>query len=199
MVPCGGNRDVRAWRPSCVRADPCQRTPVRTGTRSLPAASKAESWTTAAAPIAGAMVSVVGRTTAAATTDRDGRYTLRELPLRSVHPERALARLFQVARAHGSAHHRQRFRIPEIQLARATAQKAPAATRSVDAARRSTAARRLRSSADASADRIAAAATADDAAEDEPMTAKRENCLAAAASAAQHSEGRRDRAVWADR
>jgi len=31
-------------------------------------------------PVAGAMVSVVGRTTAAATTDRDGRYTLRELP-----------------------------------------------------------------------------------------------------------------------
>src|SRR5918992_799940 len=32
------------------------------------------------APVVGAMVSVVGRTTAAATTDRDGRYSLRELP-----------------------------------------------------------------------------------------------------------------------
>ena len=31
-------------------------------------------------PVAGAMVSAVGRTTAAASTDRDGRYTLRELP-----------------------------------------------------------------------------------------------------------------------
>ena len=31
-------------------------------------------------PVVGAMVSVVGRTTAAATTDRDGRYALRELP-----------------------------------------------------------------------------------------------------------------------
>ena len=31
-------------------------------------------------PVVGAMVSVVGRTTAAAATDRDGRYTLRELP-----------------------------------------------------------------------------------------------------------------------
>ena len=32
------------------------------------------------APVVGAMVSVVGRTTAAATTDRDGHYTLKELP-----------------------------------------------------------------------------------------------------------------------
>src|SRR5687767_15499130 len=32
------------------------------------------------APVVGAMVSVVGRTTAAATTDREGRYSLRELP-----------------------------------------------------------------------------------------------------------------------
>src|SRR5688572_24850454 len=31
-------------------------------------------------PVVGAMVSVVGRTTAAATTDRDGRYALRALP-----------------------------------------------------------------------------------------------------------------------
>src|SRR5258706_11948318 len=31
-------------------------------------------------PVAGAMVSVVGRTTAAATTDRDGRYALKDLP-----------------------------------------------------------------------------------------------------------------------
>src|SRR4051812_24448307 len=32
------------------------------------------------APVAGAMVSVVGRTTAAATTDRDGHYALNGLP-----------------------------------------------------------------------------------------------------------------------
>jgi hypothetical protein len=31
-------------------------------------------------PVAGAMVSVVGRATAAATTDRDGRYALKDLP-----------------------------------------------------------------------------------------------------------------------
>src|SRR3954470_5932781 len=32
------------------------------------------------APVTGAMVSVVGRTTAAVSTDRDGRYSLKELP-----------------------------------------------------------------------------------------------------------------------
>ena len=31
-------------------------------------------------PVAGAMVSVVGRAIAVATTDRDGRYTLKDLP-----------------------------------------------------------------------------------------------------------------------
>ena len=32
------------------------------------------------APVAGAMVSVMGRATTAATTDRDGRYALKALP-----------------------------------------------------------------------------------------------------------------------
>src|SRR5436190_15756516 len=32
------------------------------------------------APVAGAMISVVGRATAVATTDREGRFALRELP-----------------------------------------------------------------------------------------------------------------------
>ena len=69
-------------------------------------------------PVAGAMVSVVGRTTAAATTDRDGRYTLRELPygpyILSVHSRgyfKSRGRTVQLTTSKVS--------IPEIQLARA--------------------------------------------------------------------------------
>ena len=75
-------------------------------------------------PVAGAMVSVVGRTTAAATTDRDGRYTLRELPygpyILSVHSRgyfKSRGRTVQLTSA--------KISIPEIQLQLARA-KAPA-------------------------------------------------------------------------
>ena len=77
-------------------------------------------------PISGAMVSVVGRTTAAATTDRDGRYTLRALPfgpyILSVHSRgyyRSRGRTIQLTSAMAS--------LGEIQLARAKAPTTPAA------------------------------------------------------------------------
>ncbi len=69
-------------------------------------------------PVAGAMVSVVGRTTAAASTDREGRYTLRELPfgpyILSVHSRgyfKSRGRTVQLTTPKVS--------VPEIQLARA--------------------------------------------------------------------------------
>jgi hypothetical protein len=69
-------------------------------------------------PVVGAMVSVVGRLTAAATTDRDGRYTLRELPygpyILSVHSRgyfKSRGRTVQLTTSKVS--------IPEIQLSRA--------------------------------------------------------------------------------
>jgi hypothetical protein len=69
-------------------------------------------------PVVGAMVSVVGRTTAAATTDREGRYTLRELPygpyILSVHSRgyfKSRGRTVQITAS--------KVAIPEIQLARA--------------------------------------------------------------------------------
>jgi hypothetical protein len=69
-------------------------------------------------PVVGAMVSVVGRTTAAASTDRDGRYSLRELPygpyILSVHSRgyfKSRGRTVQLTASKVS--------IPEIQLARA--------------------------------------------------------------------------------
>jgi carboxypeptidase family protein len=73
-------------------------------------------------PVVGAMVSVVGRTTAAASTDRDGRYSLRALPygpyVLSVHSRgyfKSRGRTVQLTASKVS--------IPEIQLARA--RKAP--------------------------------------------------------------------------
>src|SRR5688572_24987284 len=69
-------------------------------------------------PVVGAMVSVVGRTTAAATTDREGRYALRELPygpyILSVHSRgyfKSRGRTVQITTSKVS--------IPEIQLAKA--------------------------------------------------------------------------------
>lgn len=69
-------------------------------------------------PVAGAMVSVVGRTTAAATTDRDGRYALRELPygpyVLSVHSRgyfKSRGRTVQLTTG--------TVAVPEIQIARA--------------------------------------------------------------------------------
>jgi hypothetical protein len=69
-------------------------------------------------PVVGAMVSVVGRTTAAASTDRNGRYTLRELPygpyILSVHSRgyfKPRGRTIQLTASKVS--------LPEIQLARA--------------------------------------------------------------------------------
>ena len=78
------------------------------------------------APVVGAMVSVVGRTTAAATTDRDGRYSLRELPygpyILSVHSRgyfKSRGRTVQLTTSKVS--------IPEIQLQLARAKNAPVA------------------------------------------------------------------------
>ncbi len=69
-------------------------------------------------PVAGAMVSVVGRATAAASTDREGRYTLRELPfgpyILSVHSRgyfKSRGRTVQLTTSKVS--------LPEIQLSRA--------------------------------------------------------------------------------
>ena len=69
-------------------------------------------------PVVGAMVSVVGRTTAASATDRNGRYTLRALPygpyILSVHSRgyfRSRGRTVQLTTS--------KISIPEIQLARA--------------------------------------------------------------------------------
>jgi hypothetical protein len=77
-------------------------------------------------PVAGAMVSVVGRTTAAATTDRDGRYSLRELPygpyILSVHSRgyfKSRGRTVQLTTS--------KISIPEIQLQLASAKKIPVA------------------------------------------------------------------------
>lgn len=73
-------------------------------------------------PVSGAMVSVVGRTTAAATTDRDGRYLLRELPygpyILSVHSRgyfRSRGRTVQLTAS--------KISLPEIQLQLANAAK----------------------------------------------------------------------------
>ena len=69
-------------------------------------------------PVTGAMVSVVGRTTAAATTDRDGRYALRALPygpyVLSVH-----SRGFFKSRGRTIHLTTDKFSVPEIQIARA--------------------------------------------------------------------------------
>src|SRR5690349_15689920 len=77
-------------------------------------------------PVVGAMVSVVGRTTAAAATDRDGRYTLRELPygpyILSVH-----SRGFFKSRGRTIQLITSKVSVPEIQLQAASAAKVPAA------------------------------------------------------------------------
>src|SRR5436190_15632962 len=79
------------------------------------------------APVAGAMVSVVGRITAAATTDKDGRYTLKELPygpyVLSVHSRgfwQSKGRTVQLTASKVSP--------PVILLARAAGDKIPAST-----------------------------------------------------------------------
>jgi hypothetical protein len=77
------------------------------------------------APVPGAMVSVIGRTTAATSTDRNGRYTLRELPygpyILSVHSRgyfKSRGRTVHLTKATAS--------VPEIRLARTGASKSPA-------------------------------------------------------------------------
>ncbi|MEO5740685.1 MAG: TonB-dependent receptor [Vicinamibacterales bacterium] len=76
------------------------------------------------APVVGAMVSVVGRTTAAAATNRDGRYTLRELPygpyILSVHSRgyfKSPGRTVQLTTS--------KISVPEILLQLASARKLP--------------------------------------------------------------------------
>src|SRR4051812_20993363 len=77
------------------------------------------------APVAGAMVSVVGRATAVATTDREGRYTLRELPfgpyVLSVH-----SRGYWQSRGRTVQLTNQKLSVPEIQLAKVGAERAAA-------------------------------------------------------------------------
>jgi Carboxypeptidase regulatory-like domain/TonB dependent receptor len=79
------------------------------------------------APVIGAMVSVVGRTTAVATTDSDGRYSLKDLPfgpyVLSVHSRgywQSRGRTVQLTASKMSA--------PEIQLTRVNPGKAPVAS-----------------------------------------------------------------------
>ena len=123
MDPCGGNRDVRAWRSSCVRAGSGQGNPLQP--QRFPAGSiEGRVLDDSNTPVVGAMVSVVGRTTAAATTDRDGRYTLRELPygpyILSVHSRgyfKSRGRTVQLTTSKVS--------VPEIQLQLASARKVP--------------------------------------------------------------------------
>jgi hypothetical protein len=81
-------------------------------------------------PVSGAMVSVVGRTTAAAVTDLTGRYTLRELPygpyILSVHSRgyfRSRGRTVQLTTV--------KTFVPEIQLTRVTQAKSPVASASI--------------------------------------------------------------------
>src|SRR5688572_16884945 len=83
-------------------------------------------------PVVGAMVSVVGRTTAAATTDREGRYALRELPygpyILSVHSRgyfKSRGRTVQLTTSKVS--------IPEIRLQLAGGRKVPASLPAADA------------------------------------------------------------------
>src|SRR4051812_22049313 len=75
-------------------------------------------------PVAGAMVSVVGRATAVATTGRDGRFTLRELPfgpyVLSVH-----SRGYWQARGRTVQLTSKTVSLAEIELARAVASTAP--------------------------------------------------------------------------
>jgi hypothetical protein len=72
------------------------------------------------APVAGAMISVVGRATAVATTDREGRYVLRELPfgpyVLSVH-----SRGYWHSRGRTIQLTDKTVSVPAIQLARVTA------------------------------------------------------------------------------
>src|SRR6266511_3609702 len=101
-------------------------TPVRTARNSFPAgAIEGRVLDDRQAPIAGAMVSVVGRTTAVATTGRDGRFALRELPfgpyVLSVHSRgdwQSRGRTIQLTN--------QKVSVPEIQLTRVTPGKASA-------------------------------------------------------------------------
>ena len=71
------------------------------------------------------MVSVVGRATAVATTDREGRYTLRELPfgpyVLSVH-----SRGYWQSRGRTVQLTNQKLSVPEIQLAKVGAERAAA-------------------------------------------------------------------------
>ncbi len=79
------------------------------------------------APVAGAMVSAVGRATAVATTDREGRFALRDLPfgpyVLSVH-----SRGYWQSRGRTIQLTNKKLSVPEIQLARVTADGTPAVT-----------------------------------------------------------------------
>jgi hypothetical protein len=93
---------------------------ARAGRNGFPAGSiEGRVLDTKLAPVSGAMVSVVGRATAVATTDREGRYVLRELPfgpyVLSVHSRgywQSRGRTIQVTT--------NKVSVPEIQLARVT-------------------------------------------------------------------------------
>ena len=99
--------------------------PVRPGRNGFPAGSiEGRVLDDKQTPVAGAMVSVVGRATAVATTDRDGRFALRELPfgpyVLSVH-----SRGYWQSRGRTIQLTNQKVSVPEIQLARVTADRAP--------------------------------------------------------------------------
>ena len=204
FISCGGIRASWSWRLQLRTPRPRSRS---SATHFRPAPSKAACSTTASAPVVGAMVSVVGRTTAAATTDRDGRYALKRAAVRSVRPERALARLLAVARPHGPAHHAKVLRSGGPACAR-SADKTPVRLPAVAEAAGTAGRRSWPVSASCGARAasrlprdsvLPAASTSTETAEDRRAERRwRRNRVAAAASAAQHSEGCRDRdAVWA--
>lgn len=101
--------------------------PVRPERNSFPAGSiEGRVLDDSQGPIAGAMVSVVGRATAVATTNRDGRFVLRELPfgpyILSVH-----SRGYWKSRGRTIQLTTKKIAVPEIQLARLSPEKTPAA------------------------------------------------------------------------
>ena len=125
MDPCGGDLAFALGAPALYAQAAAKDAP--SARSAFPAGSiEGRVLDDSNAPVAGAMVSVVGRTTAAATTDRDGRYTLRDLPfgpyILSVHSRgyfKSRGRTVQLTRT--------KISIPEIQLQLASARKTPVA------------------------------------------------------------------------
>lgn len=108
--------------------------PVRPERNSFPAGSiEGRVLDDARGPIAGAMVSAVGRATAVATTDRDGRFVLRELPF-GPYILSVYSRGFWKSRGRTIPLTTKKVSVPEIQLARLSPETPTAAVASAPAA-----------------------------------------------------------------